>query len=254
MPEITTMPFEFLRPMWLLGLIAIFLFSLLRYKNAKGTDKQPLIASHLSANIVNKASQSNKHQLTFNALAIIACIALAGPTWRSIDMPVYEMEKAQVIVLDLSYSMFATDIKPNRLSQSKFKAIDLVKQWGEGEKALIAYAGDAFTISPLTRDANTIINHIPHLSPDIMPIRGSRADLALEKAIELLTNSGYSQGHIVFISDGISKQQSAEMKERLKGTDWVVSILEWQHHKAPQLPYQRVHYSKIIAVRLLYLN
>jgi len=140
-------------------------------------------------------------------------------------MPVYELEKAQVLVLDLSYSMFATDIKPNRLSQAKFKAIDLIKQWSEGEKALIAYAGDAFTISPLTRDGNAIINHIPNLSPDIMPVTGSRADLALDKAIELLQNAGYHEGHIVFISDDISAAQSEKMAAQLSDSHWVVSVL-----------------------------
>jgi Ca-activated chloride channel family protein len=225
LPEMNTMPLEFLRPLWLLGMIVVILFSLLRYKNNKKGDHQALIAPHLSANIVSKATHSTKHQFAFNSLAAIACIALAGPTLRSIDMPVYEMEKAQVIVFDLSYSMFATDIEPSRLAQAKFKAIDLIKQWSEGEKALIAYAGDAFTVTPLTRDGNAIINHIPHLSPDIMPVTGSRADLALKKAIELLENAGYAQGHIVFISDDISKTQAKEMQEILKGERWIVSIL-----------------------------
>ena len=225
LPEITTMPLEFLRPLWLLGLIAILLFSLVRHKNSNKVNQQSIIATHLSANIVSKAPLSKSKQFAFSGLVAIACIALSGPTWRSIDMPVYEMEKAQVIVFDLSYSMFATDIKPNRLSQAKFKAIDLIKQWSEGEKALIAYAGDAFTVTPLTRDGNAIINHIPHLSPDIMPVRGSRADLALAKAIELLKNAGYAQGHIVFLSDGISAEQAKTMQEMLKGENWVVSIL-----------------------------
>ena len=225
LPEITTMPLEFLRPLWLLGLIFVLLFSLIRYKNSNKTEQQGIIAPHLSANLVSKGSQSQKSQFAFSFMAAIACIALSGPTWRSIDMPVYEMEKAQVIAFDLSYSMFANDVKPNRLSQAKFKAIDLVKQWSKGEKALIAYAGDAFTISPLTRDGNSLINHIPNLSPDIMPVRGSRADLALEKAIELLTNAGYSQGHIVFISDDISEQQAKQMIDTLKGENWTVSIL-----------------------------
>lgn len=225
LPEVTTMPLEFLRPMWLLGLLVLILFSLFKYKKDKGSDQQPIIAPHLSGNIVSKGAHSSKAQLSFSALAAIACIALAGPTWRNIDMPVYEMEKAQVIAFDLTYSMFATDIQPNRLSQAKFKAIDLVKQWSEGEKALIAYAGDAFTITPLTRDGNAIINHIPNLSPDIMPVRGTRADLALDKAIDLLKNAGYNKGHIVFISDGITEQQSQQMIEKLQGTNWLVSIL-----------------------------
>ena len=225
LPEITTMQLDFLRPFWLVGLIAIFLFSFLRYKNNNKEKHQALIAPHLSANIVSKAGHSKKHQLILNTLAVITCIALAGPTWRNIDMPVYEVEKAQVIVFDLSYSMFASDIKPSRLAQAKFKAIDLIKQWSEGEKAMIAYAGDAFTVTPLTRDGNAIINHIPHLSPDIMPVRGSRADIALNKAIELLKNAGYAQGHIVFISDDISNTQAEKMQKTLKKENWIVSIL-----------------------------
>jgi len=224
LPEITTMPLAFLRPLWLLGLIALTLFSLLRYKKDKQVQQQPIIAPHLSGNIVSKGV-TNKKQHVFTALAAIACIALSGPTWRNVDMPVYEMEKAQVIAFDLSYSMLATDIKPNRLSQAKFKTIDLIKQWSEGEKALIAYAGDAFTITPLTRDGNAIISHVPNLSPDIMPVPGARADLALDKAIELLKNAGYAQGHIVFISDDISESQSKKMRQKVSGSQWTISVL-----------------------------
>ena len=179
-PETTFIPLEFLRPLWLLGIIAVLLFSLLRYKTVKKSKQQGLIAPHLSENLVTAPGQSSKQRIAFPLLAMIASVALAGPSFRSIEMPVYEMEKAQVLVLDLSYSMYATDLKPNRLSLAKYKAIDLIKKWSEGEKALISYAGDAFTISPLTADGNAILNHIPHLSPDIMPVTGSRANLALE--------------------------------------------------------------------------
>ncbi len=223
--ETTLMPLEFLRPLWLLGLPAVFIFTLLRYKSVKKSRQQSLIAAHLSENLIAAPEPSRSQHFAFPALAVIACIALAGPSWRSMPMPLYTLEKAQVLVLDLSYSMYATDLKPNRLSQAKYKAIDLIKEWHEGEKALLAYAGDAFTISPLTTDANAIINHIPHLSPDIMPLRGARADLALERAITLLKNSGYRQGHIVFFSDAIDPQTAEKMIKRLQGTPWVVSIL-----------------------------
>ncbi|WP_028863692.1 vWA domain-containing protein [Psychromonas aquimarina] len=225
LPETTFIPLEFLRPAWLLGIIVVFLFSLLRYRSTKNNQGQTLIAPHLSKNLVSAPDKSNAGQFAFTALAVIACISLSGPSWRQLELPVYEMEKAQVVVLDLSYSMYATDAKPSRLTQAKYKAIDLIKKWSEGEKGLITYAGDAFTISPLTVDGNSIINHIPHLSPEIMPVSGSRADLALEKAIELMTNAGYKQGHIVFLSDDIDKQTAEKMIKELKGSDWVVSIL-----------------------------
>lgn len=215
---------EFLRPYWLFGLLIVLGFSLLRYQRSryKQTD---VIAAHLSEHLVTLPETSKNNRLALNSLAIIACIALSGPSIRSVDIPVYEMQKAQVIALDLSYSMYATDIKPNRLSQAKYKTIDLLKQWTEGEKALIAYAGDAFTISPLTLDSNAIINHIPHLAPELMPARGSRPDLALEKAISLLKNSGYQQGHIVFITDGFDQDSLDNMLTTIKGSKWIVSVL-----------------------------
>jgi Ca-activated chloride channel family protein len=225
LPELSFMPLEFLRPFWLLGVAAVFLLALFRYQTGKKQQHQSLIAAHLSEHLVKVPKNTSSVFFALNLLAIIACISLAGPSFRQHDLPVYEMQKAQVIALDLSYSMYATDAKPNRLSQARYKAIDLVKSWTEGEKGLIAYAGDAFTISPLTRDANAIINHIPSLSPTIMPVTGSRADLALEQSITLLKNAGYRQGHIVFITDGIDRSSAAMMINRLKGSPWIVSIL-----------------------------
>ncbi|WP_025564483.1 VWA domain-containing protein [Psychromonas sp. SP041] len=217
-------PLEFLRPYWLLGIIIVVAISLWRHQRNQ-YKKTSIIANHLSEHLVTLPETTKSNRLALNLLAIIACIALSGPNVRSVKLPVYELQKAQVIAFDLSFSMYATDIKPNRLSRAKYKAIDLLKQWTEGDKALIAYAGDAFTITPLTTDSNSIINHIPYLSPDLMPERGSRPDLALQKAISLLKNAGYQQGHIVFISDGFDKDSQEKMQEMLKGTKWMVSVL-----------------------------
>jgi len=214
----------FMRPAWLLGIILVIVVSLWQIQRRK-QNKTALIANHLSEHLVTLPASTKKTPWLVNTLLIIACIALSGPSFRSIKTPVYEIQKAQVIAFDLSFSMFATDIKPNRLSQAKYKAIDLLKAWGEGEKALIAYAGDAFTISPLTRDSNAIINHVPNLSPLLMPVRGSRPDLALKKSIELLTNAGYQQGQIVFITDGFDQTSLDKMQAMVSGTDWMVSVL-----------------------------
>ncbi|RBW46104.1 hypothetical protein DS885_08860 [Psychromonas sp. B3M02] len=215
---------EFLRPYWLIGLVIIFALSLWRYKQGKNQSSD-VIANHLSEHLVTQPESKKSNRVALSILAIIACIALSGPSIRSVKLPVYEIQQAQVIAFDLSYSMYATDVKPNRLNQAKYKAIDLLKQWSEGDKGLIAYAGDAFTITPLTKDSNAIINHIPNLSPDLMPARGSRPDLALAKAITLLKNAGYQQGHIVFISDGVDQESADKMQEMLEGTDFMVSVL-----------------------------
>ena len=215
---------EFIRPYWLVGIAVIFIFNLWRHQQSK-QQQSGIIASHLSEHLVTLPETTKRNRLALNSLFIIACLALSGPSIRSLDIPVYEMQKAQVIAFDLSFSMYATDVQPNRLSQAKYKAIDLLKQWGEGEKALIAYAGDAFTISPLTQDSHSIINHVKNLSPELMPVRGSRPDLALQKTIDLLQNAGYQQGHIVFISDGFDANSEQKMQQMLEDSQWIVSVL-----------------------------
>ena len=88
--------------------------------------------------------------------------------------------------MDMSYSMYATDIAPNRLTQARFKALDLLQLFKEGETGLIAYAGDAFTVSPLTTDVTTLENLIPSLSPEIMPSKGSNVLAGIDQAVSLL--------------------------------------------------------------------
>ncbi|WP_180706030.1 VWA domain-containing protein [Psychromonas sp. CD1] len=217
--------FLFLRPEWLLALFVIAGIALLRARRQHKNKKQPLIAKHLSQNLVHYGTQNKARYYFLYLLSIFTVIALSGPSWQKTNTPIYNITKAQVLVMDMSYSMYATDIKPNRLSQARYKAIDLIKAWSEGDKALIAYAGEAFTLSPLTSDGNAILNHIPNLKPEIMPVMGSHADAALKKAISLLKNAGYTNGHIVFITDDISPTEADKMLIRLEGTPWIVSVL-----------------------------
>ena len=141
------------------------------------------------------------YALTF-ALAL-GVIGAAGPTVEKLTQLVVSVDKGHVVVMDMSLSMRSTDIAPDRLTRAKFKAIDLVQLINEGEIGLVAYAGDAFTISPLTEDISTLETLIPSLSPEIMPVRGSDAYAGLTLAADLLLQAGYPNGTIYWITDGI---------------------------------------------------
>jgi len=149
----------------------------------------------------------NKTPSSILIFAIASCliISLAGPAFEKRPQPVFKAQSALVIVLDLSRSMDAGDIKPSRLSRAHFKINDILKQRKEGQSALIVYAADAFTVSPLTDDAATIAAQIPALDTNIMPSQGSRLDIALDKAIELFTNAGHAKGDIFILSDSVSQ-------------------------------------------------
>jgi Ca-activated chloride channel family protein len=90
---------------------------------------------------------------------------------------------------------------------------------------LVAYAGDAFVISPLTEDAGNITTLIPSLSPEIMPVPGSDPLLGIESASELLTNAGYNSGMIYWITDGIELEQQQELQEYVASIPFTVNAL-----------------------------
>jgi Ca-activated chloride channel family protein len=121
--------------------------------------------------------------------------------------------------------MLAADLKPSRLVRARFKVEDILAHDEEGQTGLVVFAGDAFTVSPLTRDADTIRAQLRALDPAIMPSQGSRADLGLLKAQELLQQAEVKQGQVVLIADGVEGNQTAGAAGRLRAAGYEVSVL-----------------------------
>ena len=220
--------FHFLRPEWFIALVPLMLLVfLIRKTTAKQSGWQSVIPSHLyQYMVIGKNEMGAKPPMWMLAFVwIISVIALAGPTWERLPQPVYQLKMGHVIVIDMSLSMRATDMTPDRLTRAKYKAIDLVNAIGEGEMGLVAYAGDAFVISPLTEDAGNITTLIPSLSPEIMPVPGSDPLLGIESASELLTNAGYNSGMIYWITDGIELEQQQELQEYVASIPFTVNAL-----------------------------
>jgi Ca-activated chloride channel family protein len=200
---------HFIRPEWLLGFIPVLILSALFWrKHSQQSAWKQYIAPHLSQLLISKTVEKS-HQPKWLLIAswIVAVIALSGPALNKQNLPVFATEQGRVLIMDMSQSMYATDLSPNRLSYAKFRATDLLNELKEGETGLIAYAGDAYTISPLTRDRDTILNLLPTLSPDIMPTKGSNLTAALSLAEKLLAQGGHVSGDIIVMTDGISAQE-----------------------------------------------
>lgn len=199
--------FHFLRPLWLLALIPVLLFFVAMWRvNSVVTAWDKAIDKSLLPYLLDRsknASQRTPLVLLFVAWTL-SILALAGPVWEQLPQPVQKREDALVIVLDLSLSMFAPDHTPNRLDLAKRKLRDILALREEGQTALIVYAGDAHTVTPLTDDVVTIESLVPSLSPNIMPLFGSRPTEALELAIGLLDDTDASRGKILLMTDGIS--------------------------------------------------
>ena len=219
------MDFEFIRPaiLWLL-IPAIGLFFVALIKHKKTTDVQ-LIAPHLAQFVISDTNTKASQPLWL--VAVFCCLAIifsAGPSFEEKQVPVFQSKSARVIVMDMSYSMYSTDIAPNRLMQSRFKALDMIELFKEGDTALVAYAGSAFTISPLTNDATTLTNLIPSLSPDIMPDKGSNVLAGLDMAKELLTQAGYIDGDIILVTDGIDQEEQSDITSFTSNSSYRLNI------------------------------
>ena len=207
--------FHFMRPLWLIALLAlpiiVWLLSRLRVSQS-GWHK--VLPPHLAKQMIDGGAQAKQTSLLPAALIYILVVsALAGPAWQKIPQPVYQVDRGSVIIMDMSYSMYSTDVAPNRLTRARFKAIDLLDKLTDGGVGLIAYAGDAFIISPLTEDVNNIKLLLPSLSPELMPELGSNPLAALTIANEMLTNAGHIEGDIYWFTDGIDYEDVSDIND-----------------------------------------
>lgn len=220
--------FHFVRPWWLLGflLVAGLLIVLWRQGRQQQGWKQ-VVAPHLSQLLViEDRKQGPLRAIWLLPLALTSLVlGLAGPTWEKKPQPVYQLAAGQVIVLDVSQSMLATDITPNRLTQMRFKAMALANEQLDGETGLIAYAGDAYVISPLTTDSRSLSNLIRALRPELMPIQGSYPLSALELADRLLREAGYAEGDIYWFTDGIDSRDQREITDFIRNHPHRIAIL-----------------------------
>lgn len=219
------MDFTFIRPavLWLLiPALALFFIAFIKHKKQSADN---LIAPHLAPFIMNESNTKASQPLWLVAVfCYLAIIFSAGPSFEEKQVPVFQSKSARVIVMDMSYSMYSTDIAPNRLMQSRFKGLDMIELFKEGDTALVAYAGSAFTISPLTNDATTLTNLIPSLSPDIMPDKGSNVLAGLDMAKELLTQAGYIDGDIILVTDGIDQEEQSDITSFTSNSSYRLNI------------------------------
>ncbi|WP_231757172.1 VWA domain-containing protein [Microbulbifer elongatus] len=219
--------FHFLRPAILLLILpaALLCWALARTVFASGR-LQKIIDPDLLPHLLLKGGEKRPWLFTLIfALLTCAVAALAGPTWRKLPTPVYSNQDAVVILLDLSPSMMATDLSPNRLTRARLKILDILKQRKDGLTALIAYAGEAHVVTPLTDDTATIANLVPSLSPRIMPVPGSNIEMAVQEGLRLLKDGAGGQGRLLAVTDGIAKSALGTVKSEMNSSSATLSIL-----------------------------
>ncbi len=220
--------FQFIRPYWLYGFIPLIILVMYMFRHKLRNKKwESLCDKELLPYILigdEPASRRTSAIVTLVAGTLVF-LSLAGPTWEKLPQPVFSTQSALVIALDLSRSMNATDVNPSRLERARFKVADILQQRAEGETALLVYAGDSFTVTPLTDDAATIESQLMALTTDIIPAQGNRTDLAMSKAVDLLKQAGASQGDILLITDEVDFDRNRVLAETIQNDGYRLSIL-----------------------------
>ena len=203
--------FRFLMPYWLLLLPLLWgLVWFLARHHLRPSSWRKMCDPHLLEKLgANKTAAPAPGWLVWPLVILLtlAILAVAGPSWRDQSHPLMESANARIVALDLSQSMLVQDVKPDRFSQAIAAAREIIEADFEGETGLLVFSGAAFVVSPLSRDANTLLAFLDALEPGIMPLEGNRLDLAIDSAQDLLQASISGRGQIVIITSG-SEQNS----------------------------------------------
>ena len=220
--------FHFLRPDWLWALPLVLLATVLLARRRLGPGNwQNVVAPSLIPYVLS-SSQNKKAEYRWWLLGlggVLAVLALAGPAWQRMDQPVFRSDQALVIALDLSRSMDAQDIAPSRLLRARLKILDILERRASGQTALVVYSANAFTVTPLTTDIDTIAALTNSLSTDIMPSHGSYPIAAINKGRHMLAPAGAAYGEILLITDGGTSPAAERAARDLLEAGYTLSVL-----------------------------
>lgn len=158
---------------------------------------------------------------TFYLLTIFFIfLALSQLRWGFI----WESQKSKGIdilfALDVSKSMLAEDIKPNRLERAKYSVLDLVKKLEGNRFGLIAFAGTAFLQCPLTLDSNAFIECLEQADPSIFNRGGTDIAAAIRTAIPALADENNFK-NLILISDGEELEEAAIVEAQIAAKEHI---------------------------------
>ena len=129
-------------------------------------------------------------------------VALAGPVLGYAERAVMTTGVDLVIAIDTSRSMLARDLRPDRLTRAKREVSGLLDRLSNDRVALMAFAGDARQVSPLTTDRGALRDLLARVQVDDNRIGGTDLGVALERALELFDGRTGAREAIVLITDG----------------------------------------------------
>jgi Ca-activated chloride channel homolog len=139
-------------------------------------------------------------------------LAAAGPRWglESVEEP--GLAADVVLALDVSRSMLARDVAPDRMERQRLLARRLLRELPGDRIGLVVFAGRAYSLTPLTNDHGAVSLYLDALDPDIVSQGGSSLSTAIRQATDLARGPhDIGRGVVVLVSDGEALEERGEV-------------------------------------------
>ena len=206
---------KFLYLLWaIIPLVLLYLFAFRQKRKAYQRFSQPHLFQQLTAS-VHYGRQKAKAVLTILSFLFLT-IALAGPQIGTKLELVRRQGLDIMIALDISASMLAEDIKPNRLLKAKHAISSLIDRLNGDRLGLMAFAGSSFVQCPLTTDYAAARLFLDALDVDTISQSGTDISEAIEKGASVFNPEADEYKVLILFSDG--EHHGAQAIESAKAT------------------------------------
>jgi Ca-activated chloride channel family protein len=153
-------------------------------------------------------------------VALLAMVGLAGPRLGRIQVTTDTRALSLVFAVDISRSMLAEDVAPNRLQRSVREARRLIEDLGGDRLGLIAFAGQSYILAPLTVDGGAIRMYLDALDPDLASSGGSNLRSVLAQGTQLLgATTDAADRVLVLFTDGEAHDTLSEIVTQAEALD-----------------------------------
>jgi Ca-activated chloride channel family protein len=227
--------FHFLRPYWLLAFaVTFYIIRAFSLRDDSLAQWRSLMSTQMLAHLTVSGNNNNwlSPQKMSLILSIPLCIVLMGPTWQQQDSPFSENNAPLIIALDVSKTMEQGDVQPSRLLRAKQKIIELLELRGDSKTALIAFAGSAHVVMPITNDREMIRHFLDALDEKVMPVSGKLPENIIPLVDNLLSTTKIP-GTVLLVGDGATSNTVSEFKDFFESKS--VQLLVWAIGQSEQL-------------------
>ncbi len=189
------------------ALIVFYVYAMAQKKKAIKKYGNPELLAELMPE-VSRGRQRLKFWLLFGAIAMVIFV-IAGPQFGSKLETVKRQGVEIMVCLDVSNSMLAEDVSPNRLEKAKQMLSKLTDGFNNDKMGLIVFAGDAFTQLPITSDYISAKMFLSSINPSMVSTQGTAIGAAINLALRSFTPSETSDKTIILITDGENHEDDA---------------------------------------------